>query len=113
MSEYFEEKYALAEYHRQKTQFEVQVAFNFYEDKPDLFLHHFCFGVPGNVTDQDLEEWSKITPFLLKQHYDFTAKLDDVCPEDSLILFNHNFSKIETLFFMLSFVRIIRNLFRK
>ena len=103
LSEYFEEKYALREYHNKKTQFEVQVLFNYYETKPDLFLHHFCFGVPGSVTDQDLTEWSKFSHFLLKQNYGFVAKLDDVPMEDSLLLFYHNFSKIETLFFMLSF----------
>ena len=31
LSEGFEEKYALREYHNKKTQFEVQVLFNFYE----------------------------------------------------------------------------------
>ena len=51
LSEGFEEKYALCEYHNKKTQFEVRVLFNFYKTQPDLFFHQFYFGVPGNVTD--------------------------------------------------------------
>ena len=103
LSEGFEEKYALCEYHNKKTQFEIQILFNFYATQPDLFFHQFCIGVPGNVTDQDLTEWSKFSYFLMKQNYGFVAKLDDVPIEDSLVLLNHNFSKIETLFFMLGF----------
>ena len=41
MSEDFEEKYALREYHNKKTQFEVRVLFNFYKTQPDLFSISF------------------------------------------------------------------------
>ena len=51
LSEGFEEKYALREYHNKKTQFEVQVLFNFYWNQPDLFFHQFCIDVLGNVKD--------------------------------------------------------------
>ena len=110
LSDYFEEKYALKQYCVDKTNFRVRITFDFYEDKPDLFLHHFCIGVQGNVSDHELQEWSKIDQFLLKQSYGFVAKFDDVSLEDSLILFGHNFSKIETLFFILHFVRILKHL---
>ena len=110
LSDYFEEKYALKQYCVDKTNFRVRITFDFYKDKPDLFLHHFCIGVQGNVSDHELQEWSKIDQFLLKQSYGFGAKFDDVSVEDSLILFGHNFSKIETLFFILHFVRIPKHL---
>ena len=106
LSEYFEEKYALNEYSEKKMQMEIKVLFEFYEDKPDLFLKHFCIGMPGyKVTDQDLDDWSKLDLMFAKNSIGVSGDLDNV-GEDIDVLFNHNFHRHNTFLYMLIFVRL-------
>ena len=101
LSEYFEEKYALEEYSDKQMQFEIKFLFEFYEDKPDLFLRNFVIGMPEyKPTDQDLDEWSKMDHMFVKHSIGIFGEMDNVT-ENIDVLFNHNYQRLRTFFYML------------
>ena len=103
LSEYFDENFALADYNDKKIKVEVEFMFHFYSDKPGLFIEHFCTVMPGNPSDQMLEEWSKIDRLFLVQSMQTCAKMDNVSAQDANVLLNHNYDKFHTLSYMLVF----------
>ena len=106
LSEYFEEKYALNEYSDKKVQLEIKFLFEFYEDKPDLFLRHFVVGMPDyKPTDQDLDDWSKLDYMFIKHSIGIFGEMDNVT-EDINVLFNHNYQRVRTFLYMSIFVSI-------
>ena len=106
LSEYFEEKYALNEYNDKKVQLEIKFLFEFYEDKPDLFLRHFVVGMPEYMpTDQDLDDWSKLDYMFIKHSIGIFGEMDNIT-EDINVLFNHNYQRVRTFLYMSIFVSI-------